>query len=141
MQKLSGWWRLWVLSVLAWTASVAGYCYLSWPATTYAAHNPAFIDQLSTSRRALLVGKNESTEGLHVKMPNEYILRFKPDVEQDAAEKVAGAYHDISVRAQDQSNQTRAKRFLVIALLPCLAVALLGIGVAWVRKGFTEQRS
>jgi hypothetical protein len=141
MQKLGGWWRLWILSMLAWTASVAGYCYQSWPTTTYAAHDPAFIEQLSTSQRALLVRKNEAMAGLQVEMPNEYILRFKPEVEEEAAEKLAGAYHDLTVRAQDQSNQKRAKRFLVIALLPSLAVAVLGIGVAWVRRGFTEQRS
>jgi len=141
MRKLGGWWRLWVLSALAWTASVAGYCYLYWPATTYAAHNPAFIDQLSTSQRALLLRKDEIADGLQVEMPNEYVLRFKPDVGQEGAQKVARAYHDVTVRAQEQSNQMRARQFLIIALLPCLAVALLGIGVAWVSKGVTKQGS
>lgn len=140
MQNLSGWWRLWILSMLAWTAGVAGCCYAYWPSSPQAVHDPAFIDQLARSQRTQLAGEDEASDGFHVRMPNGHILRFKPDVEQEAAEKVAGAYHNISVRAQEQFIQLRSNRFLVIALLPALAVALLGIGVAWVRRGFGEHK-
>jgi hypothetical protein len=36
--------------MLAWTASVAGYCYLYWPASAQAAHNPALLERCHPAR-------------------------------------------------------------------------------------------
>lgn len=138
MRKLSGWWRLWILSMLAWTASVAGYCYLYWPPHAQAKHTPTFIDQLARSQQAQLLDKGETSDGFQVLMPNGFTLRFKSGVGEEAATKVARSYHEISVRAQEEANRSRAIRFLIVAFLPSLAVALLGIGIAWVRRGFRQ---
>lgn len=71
-------------------------------------------------------------------MPNGHILRFRPHVEQKKAERVAGAYHDIAVRAQNESKERMVERSIFMALLPSLALALLGSSVAWIRRGFSQ---
>lgn len=134
--KLNGWWRLWVLLTFTWTAAVAVHYYHFRPTVAQAAHNPAFIYQLERPLRALLVEDDEADVGMEVEMPNGYTLRFKPAVDEQRVSPVAKAYHAISVRAQSETDQIRVRRYLWIALLPMVAVALLGTGISWVRRGF-----
>lgn len=134
--KLNGWWRLWVLLAFTWTAAIALHYYHSRPTVAQAAHHPAFIYQLERPLRALLAEDDEADVGIEVEMPNGYILRFKRAVDKQRASHVAKAYHAISVRAQSETDQLRARQYLWIALLPIVAVALLGTGISWVRRGF-----
>lgn len=137
--KINGWWRLWIVVALAWSASVATYSYLYWPDSAQAAHHPSFVFQLDWEQRKLLANDNEVETSFEVRMPNGHVLRFEPNVEQKDAERVAAKYHDITVSAQNDSKRHVIRRSILMALLPSLAVALLGSGVAWIRRGFGQS--
>ena len=74
--------------------------------------------------------------GVAVNMPNGYRLQFKPGIEESAYTPVARAYQQITVRAQAEARRDSVKQSVFVALLPPIFLALLGMGVAWVRQGF-----
>jgi hypothetical protein len=136
--KINGWWRLWIVVAIVWSVTVASYTYFHWPNSAAAAHRPSFLSQLDREQRQSLANENETEPSFEVEMPNGHILHFRPNVEEKNAERVAGAYHDITVRAQNESKERMVRRSISMALLPSLALVLLGSSVAWIRRGFSQ---
>lgn len=134
--RLAGWWRLWILLSAVWLVAIGAFSYVAWPSESQAAHHPAFIYQLDLKQRELFAAEGSATAGIAVDMPNGYRLQFKQGVEEAAITPVARTYQEIAVRAQAEARQSSLMQFALVALLPPLAVALLGTGVAWVRRGF-----
>jgi hypothetical protein len=135
--RLSGWWRLWILLSGLWFVAVGAFGYSWWPSEPEAAHHPAFLYQLDLEQRALLSAEGESGANVAI-MPNGHRLRFKPEVGEDDMSAVAQAYSDITVKAQADARLEFLVRLSLIGFLPPLATALLGLGVAWVRRGFAD---
>ena len=136
---LSGWWRLWIFLSLVWLSAIAAYAYSTWPSEAQAAHHPAFIYQLELKQRQLLALDGASQSGTAVDMPNGHRLQFQAGVEEAAYTSVARAYQEITVRAQAEARREHLHDFLALALMPSLGLAVLGVGIAWVRSGFKEH--
>lgn len=134
--QINGWWRLWIVSSLLWLLAISGIAYKTWPTDDFAPHHPAFYYQLSAKQRAVLETEVTNPVGDAVEMPNGYILHFRDGVQSSEQESVAHAYHTITVKAQAKAREEYLENYAVLALIPCVLVALLGIGVAWVRRGF-----
>jgi hypothetical protein len=134
--RLTGWWRLWILFAAIWMVAVGAVTYSAWPSEDQAAHHPAFIYQLDVQQRELLAREGATSIGVAVDMPNGYRLQFRPGVEESAYAPVARAYQHVTVRAQTEARRDSLKQFCLVALLPPIVLALLGMGVAWVRQGF-----
>jgi hypothetical protein len=134
--RLAGWWRLWILLSAVWLAVVSAFSYAAWPSEGQVPHHPAFIYQLDLKQRELLAAEGTATVGTAVDMPNGYRLQFKQGVEEAALAPVARAYQEITVKAQTEARRSSLKQSALITLLPPIAVAILGVGVAWVRRGF-----
>lgn len=134
--RLGGWWRLWILLSAIWLVAIGAFGYVAWPSEGQAAHHPAFIYKLDLMQRELLVAEGAATVGIAVDMPNGYRLQFKQGVDEAAITPVARAYEEITVQAQAEVRRSSLKQFALVALLPPLAAAMLGVGVAWVRQGF-----
>lgn len=134
--RLPGWWRLWIFLSVVWLVAVGAFSYAAWPSENQAEHHPAFIYQLESKQRELLATDGATTVGIEVDMPNGYRLRFKQGVEETVVAPVARAYHEITVQAQAEARRSSLRQVALVSLLPPLAVALLGTGVAWVRRGF-----
>lgn len=139
--RLTGWWRLWIFLTAVWLVAVGASSYFAWPSGEQAEHHPAFIYQLNVEQRELLASEGASSVELTVEMPNGYMLNFKPGIDQATAKPVAQAYHDITVRAQVEAQREHLKAFAWVALIPPIALALLGVGVAWVKQGFKAGKS
>lgn len=134
--RFNGWWRLWFMLTAVWLVIVVAVAYSTWPSEQQATHHPAFIYQLELKQRELLASEAATSIGVAVEMPNGYRLQFKPAVEESAYTAVARSYQRITVQAQEEARRHSVIQFVLIGLLPPVVLALLGIGVAWVRQGF-----
>lgn len=74
-----------------------------------------------------------------VKMPNEFMLVFSPEVSLDARQKTISSYKEI---VADAANKQRFNQVVwtatVIGSVP-LGLAILGLTIAWVRSGFRNN--
>ena len=138
--RLPGWWRLWIFLSLIWLVAVGAFSYAAWPSENQSEHHPAFIYQLESKQRELLATDSSTPVGIEVEMPNGYRLKFKQGIEETAAAPVARAYQAITVNAQTEARTSSLQQAGLVSLLPPLAIALLGMGVAWVRRGFKGGR-
>ena len=134
--QINGWWRLWIVSSLVWLLAISGIAYRTWPTEDFASHHPAFYYQLAAKQRALLETEGTNPVGDAVQMPNGYILHFRQGVQSSDQESVAHAYNTITFKAQSEARLGHLESYAVLALIPSVLVALLGIGVAWIRRGF-----
>lgn len=133
---INGWWRLWIVTSLIWLLAISGIAYRTWPSNDYALDHPAFYYQLDAKQRSLLESEGTNPLGDAVQMLNGHVLHFRQGVPVSEQEAVARAYHDITVRALIDMRREHIQSFAALALIPCFLVALLGIGIAWVRAGF-----
>ncbi len=85
-----------------------------------------------------MLADDGDTSGTGVLMPNGYTLHFRSDISKDAFAEVARAYHEIILKAQEEARLTLIRGSLTYAVIPCLAVAALGLGIAWIRRGFAK---
>lgn len=136
--RLGGWWRLWILLSLIWVCIALVEGFSQWPSEPQAVHHPAFIYQLDLKQRELLARDKSQPAGLGVTMPNGHFLEFRVGVDESAAKSVARAYQEITVRAQADARSALLWYVVFFALAPCIVVAALGLGIAWVRRGFRQ---
>ena len=137
---INGWWRLWIVSSLVWLVPIFGIAYKYWPSEYSAKHQAAFYYQLSSKQRSLLETEKYSNV-VEVRMPNGHILSFSQDVPISEQTAVARAYDKITVSAQNVIRQEHIQFYSALALIPCMLAGLLGIGIAWVRKGFKSSNN
>ena len=124
-----------------WTLVIGAAAWSEWPTADQAYHHPAFIYRLEQKQRDLLSPEGTSSNGTSIAMPNGHLLQFKEGVQESAFAPVARAYHEIATSAQAEHRRRHLLRYLAIALIPCLVLACLGLGFAWVRRGFEANKA
>lgn len=138
--SLNGWWRLWTLFSCAWVLGVAACRYQTYPFGERAPHDPSFLYQLQPAQRQHLEMKRRwggiTTAGTNVDMPNGHQLRFSYEAEKAHILWVTLDYDAITIRAKERERLEHFTNSLALAFIPCTALALLGVGIVWVREGF-----
>ena len=136
--RLNGWQRLWILISLAWICAIAAVGYSTKPLGGFSPHHPAYYYQLAPASRASLTASDSESPAVEVKMPNGHVLRFRSDSSRDSQEQIAWEYHELTVTAQRAARSSHIKFYILLAVVPCLILGLGGLGIAWVRKGFSD---
>ena len=142
MAHLNGWQRLWVLMSALYAVPVAVLAYAYFPSSDVR-HSDDFYKQMSAASLAKLAVYQENTKfidpddiEINAQLPNGHVLPFRKGVTEEQRGTVIREYYGLVDQA------TIAKRMHVIGysllgwLLPCIAIYLLGSGIAWVRRGF-----
>jgi hypothetical protein len=137
--RLGGWWRLWIFLSAVWLAISALLGFSSWPVEDHAPHHPALLYQLEPKQRELLATEGSQDVGTEVEIPNGHVLLFKPGVDKASMTPVAKSYLKAAAAARSIERTEHVQTFLLVGLAPPAIIALLGLGVAWVRRGFTAQ--
>ena len=150
MKRLNGWQRLWVLLSLIYSIPVAVVALLQFPTTNESYHTDDFYRELrkeSLSKLVISPSKSKSGGsfidpddiGTQVEMPNGHLLPFKKGVTDDEMRTVAREYHSITERATLNRRLRIVGYSLLAWITPCVALYLVGVGIAWVRRGFRSE--
>lgn len=137
---LNGWQRLWALASIFWIGAIAAVWYSTEPTSEYAAHHPAFYYQLTSDSRALLLPEGSHDHAVEVEMPNGYVLYFRSESTREDQQRIAREYYQIAVNGQALKRKEDILFYSLLAAMPCILLAALGWGVAWVRSGFNAHK-
>lgn len=135
--RLNGWQRLWILASTVWISAIAAIGYSTRPVGEFAPHHSTYHYQLTPASRALLLDSGSNDAAVEVEMPNGHVLRFLSTSSRTDQERVSREYHELTVKAQATARASHNRFYILLAIIPCLAVGLAGLGVAWVRRGFS----
>ncbi|MFN9130118.1 MAG: hypothetical protein ACK5V7_15000 [bacterium] len=74
--------------------------------------------------------------GVVAEFPNGHVMKFRPGLSDEEINEVGRAY-----AAEAEKSRSRDLMQLVllagaVAAVPCISAALLGLGIAWIRRGF-----
>ena len=137
LKGLNGWYRLWIFSSLAYALVVSVITYLSLPSSG----ELTFTDILPhVSDRSLNLLHNAAKEqrwketvvdGERISVP----AQLEPTSERDFTQDYRKA-QKIALRGKQVTHVVRALGWWAV---PCLLLLALGLGIAWVRRGFKRQ--
>ena len=147
--SLNGWQRLWVVGLVLWGVICAGTTFLLLPKT-----NPQLVHEWAEKKLELMKhyhGAGESTaefkERMYGKSTDEEITHPPPApwlkfdktraVPADELEAIDSRYE--AAIASNFSRGVVIGKALLIWLMPSSFIYILGIGIAWIRAGFSKN--
>lgn len=134
--KVSGWWRLWVVISAFWVAVVLGTGYALFPGSEMAMHKVEFVNALPETYRDRLSMDGTSSVGTEAEFPNGYVMKFRPGTGQEEMNEVAREYARLAQQSQSKDQRDFLIAGAAVAVVPIVLMAIVGLSVAWVRRGF-----
>ena len=134
--QLSGWWRLWIVCSVVWTLAVLGASYALFPGDVMAPHSIEFINSLPEHHRNSLILDNNSPVGTEAEFPNGYVMKFRAGISRDEMNEVAREYAKKAAQSHVKEQRSFLKAAVAVAIVPIALTAMLGLSIAWIRRGF-----
>lgn len=134
--KVGGWWRLWIVTSAFWLAVVLGAGYILFPVSEMAPHKVEFVNALPEDFRDHLSIDDTSSVGTEAEFPNGYVMKFRAGTSQEQMNEVAREYARLAQQSQSSDQRDFLKASAAVALIPIILMAIVGLSVAWVRRGF-----
>lgn len=144
--KINGWWRIWIVLSCIWSICVLSFATLTWfneGKDEEIASHLLIYQSLNQSEKDKILdlsnfGSNNQSNriGPSVKMPNGYVVNFKSGITMKEMEEWSENYFSKGSIIQYQERKEFIYYLLAFLLVPLLLLALLGISIAWVTKGF-----
>jgi hypothetical protein len=146
--NINGWHRLWILISALWISLTIPAWTLNenWPSDKHGVpHREEFLKSVlpqSALWSSELTDKNgKNLAKIAVDMPNGYTLFLIDDGHADDqgsdAMTAANSYWNAVKTKVDELQIEYILYLLSTCLMPCIAMLVVGHGVAWVRRGFT----
>lgn len=143
--RLNGWLRLWIVATLVWLGIVAYFAWQMRPRPETTPHNPGFLSQVEPQSAILYCSSTISTveceesATIVANMPNGYRLLLAIPASNPDSHAAAKSYW----QAVKLASKKEANRLLLYAgavwLGASITALLIGIGGAWVRRGFRDS--
>jgi len=129
-----------IVGSITWMVIVAGFASVMIPQTEMVPHSRELTNALSKHLQERIVQDAAAFIGVEAEFPNGHVLKLRPGLSDEEIQEVARAY-----AAEAEKIRTRTLMELVllagvVATVPCISAALLGLGIAWVRRGFKHTR-
>ena len=141
--RLNGWQRLWVAASLAWVFGVSTAGYLARPKAVYSDHHSGHYYYLPSDSRSKMYWEDSPGNPVRVKAANGKFLLFLETSSPEDRARTLDIYNKI-VSGSIPSSREKVEHlysYALFAIIPCILVAALGALVAWVRRGFHEDRT
>ncbi len=134
MHRLNGWYRLWVFISVLYALIAIAVVYSSFPSRSEVAFNEV-LPYLSDRSLTLIVKEQEwkefEVDGQRISVPAALDLTAEREFAQDY------------LQAQRRALSVKQLKHVALAFawwaVPCLTLLALGLGIAWVRRGFARQ--
>jgi hypothetical protein len=133
---LGGWWRLWIVCSVIWLISVVSGSYALFPGDGMASHSVEFVNSLPEKYRNRLSLDGTSPIGTEAEFPNGYVMKFRAGISQDEMSEVAREYAKNAAQSHKREQRSFLKAAAAVATVPIALTAILGLSIAWVRRGF-----
>jgi hypothetical protein len=158
---LNGWWRLWIVLSIVYGVVVAT---LFWPRPLSGEsipHDSAFVNEMSPDTQKIveelefedLLRRRQAAFGgeppkppenrpspITLRMPNGHDFQIPGDTTEEQAKRVGKEYVRVLMAQADRKRRLVIETGFLIWLIPSVAVAVLGLTFAWIRRGFQKQQ-
>lgn len=131
--RLNGWWRLWIVASALWCLTIAFTAAPS-PSAFRSAHYELEHDNGNgkTIKFTVAFSRTLSEQEVRQQLDGDVGKELEKNLESDAGKLITWPYDNyIKEHAIPQ-----LKTAVVVLFAPIIGVLLLGLSVAWVRKGF-----
>jgi hypothetical protein len=146
MNRLRGWWQLWMMLAVMWTVVVIAYGWMNLPRAQYMPHDPQFLSQLSNEAASILRANNTRAKPVRgalvwsddprmIRMSNGTQLMFPAATTDERAAFVAREYHQLLDAEAGKQRWPYVLELLMLWLAPLLIAALAIVGTAGKRNG------
>lgn len=135
--NLNGWQRLWLFFSVIWIIAVTTLGYIDHPLRDgwYTAPPVA----LMSNETLELLNKGTKEGGVSFQVPGYLDTIFLPkSTPYEIQFKVAKELYELSTAEYTKTVSKYWKITALIAIVPCMLVFLLGLGIVWVRVGFRK---
>lgn len=143
INKLNGWWRLWVVVSCTWIIFSISYAVAGWfddgLNKEVAKHYEIYKKLDSTNRVIVFESENQApaTDIQRVEIINEdVIIPFKPGIAENKMIEFAELYCKIGNQIQSKNRINYILIALTFLIIPPITLAILGVSIAWIIKGF-----
>ena len=136
LTQLGGWWRLWIVCSVIWLLVVLSASYALYPVDAMAPHSTEFINALPERHRDRLSLDGTSPVGTEAEFPNGYVMKFRAGISRDEMNEVGREYAKQAEQSHVKEQQSFLKTAVGVAIVPIALTAILGLSIAWIRRGF-----
>ena len=144
--KLGGYHRLWLVLSFLYLLVVITFLALQWPNLKDIPHNRGVYESLPLSVKDIMINTPLNDEmgfvpekSQPVKMPNDYIIYFKPNTATEKMQQASKAYWN-QIEKESLQQKIKFSIFgLLFWLIPCLMIYILGFLIYWIIQGFKKQ--
>ena len=138
--KLNGWYRLWILVSLTLFIPSTGIVVLLLPGPMTIPHHASFYESLSTPAKAQLAPETD-TDASKVEMPNGHVIKVRTGIELKKSTLVLAEYVSQLDRLLLRKRFEFGLMVVGVWLTGCASLLSVGIGIAWVRDGFSSAKN
>ncbi len=101
-----------------------------------APHSVEFVNALPENYRNRLSLDGTSPIGTAGEFPNGYVMKFRAGISEDEMNEVAREYAKHAEESLAREQRSFLKAAAAVAIAPVVLAAILGLSIAWVRRGF-----
>lgn len=99
-------------------------------------HSVEFLNSLPENYRNRLSLDGTSPIGTEAEFPNGYVMKFRDGISRDEMNEVGLEYAKNAAQSHKREQQSFLKAAAAVAIVPIALTAILGLSIAWVRRGF-----